>query len=91
MKLSQAQRIAITDADYAMFDPLGNLMVGEYLVTLLETKDITDISELIDIAYSVKDAFPDTEASDTAVREAIVSVLEKVLLTALPSANNANN
>ena len=91
MKLSHAQRLAITDAYYAMYDPLGNLMVGEYLVILLETKNITDTTELLDIAYLVKDAFPDSEASDTAVRETIVSVLEKVLFTALPSATNTNN
>lgn len=90
MKLTHQQRTDFQDTYYAMFDPLGNLMVGQYLVNLLETKDITThthISEIIDIAYAVGEQFPETEADDTAVREAIVCAIERIVLNTLSLEN----
>jgi hypothetical protein len=72
----------VEDANYAMFDPIGNLMVGKFLLTQLEKYYLSpdfDVETLIDFAYAVGEHFPDTEASDTAVREAIVNTLANVI------------
>lgn len=78
MKLTHQQRVRIEDCNYGMFDTLGNYMVGRFLVNLLERKNLsmkTDMEDLIAIAHEVSGAFPESEAGDTAVREAIVSVV----------------
>jgi hypothetical protein len=78
MELTPQQRSLIEDKNYGMFDSLGNYMVGICLLRVLKTKELTmetSMEEIVAIARGIGDEFPDTEASDTAVREAIVGLL----------------
>lgn len=78
MKLRHEQKAHIENYNYGMFDTLSNYMVGKSLLDILEAKNITmqtSMEDIIAIARSIGDKYPDSEASDTVVREAIVGVL----------------
>jgi len=78
IELDGFEEIALTNADWAMFEANGNFVVGEQFVDFVTQTGLSEdpYADFRQIVKMVNAVLGDSEVDDTEVREAIIGRLE---------------